>query len=304
MAQKIILDVDTGHDDAVALLLAGHHPALCLVAVTVTHGNAPHDITLDNTLRVLEFGAMENVPVYAGAAHPLIGPVIPTYPTQNSTLPLPPASIAPQKCRASEFIIDYYMSSRGTDTIYMPVGPHTNLALALRLEPSIASRIPKIISMCGAYIEGNTTASAEFNILADPEAAHIVFNSGIPITMVGLEATAQAKVNHKDIDRIENIGTKWSKAAALMMRDVIFWVEQHIGGESAEIFDALAVASVIHPEVLITQPMHVDIELCGALTRGRTVSDTSAYRKIKPNVVVGIGANGPLFVQTLMEGLH
>jgi ribosylpyrimidine nucleosidase len=304
MTQKIILDVDTGSDDAVAILLAGHHPALSLVAVTVTHGNAFIDTTLDNTLRVIQAGALENIHVYAGASHPLVGPVIPTYPTQNSTLPLPPTSIAPQKKRAADFIIDYYLSPDGPDTIFMPVGPQTNLALALRLEPRISSRIPKIVTMCGAYIEGNTTASAEFNILADPEAAHVVFNSGIPITMVGLEATAQALVTLQDIKEIKNIRTKWAQAAATIMQGDLRWFEENLGADGAQIYDAVAVASVINPAVLITKPMNVNIELNGYLTRGRTVTDTSLYRKFKPNVDVAIGANRALFIETLTNGLR
>ncbi len=105
---------------------------------------------------------------------------------------MPSPTSTPQPQRAAEFLIDNYLSPQGSSTCYVPLGPQTNLALALRLEPKIAERIPSITTMAGAYIEGNITPSAEFNVLADPEAAHIVFTAGIPITMVGLEVTAQA----------------------------------------------------------------------------------------------------------------
>ena len=194
MPQKIILDVDTGRDDAVAMLMAGHHPALELVAVLPVHGNAPLDRTLDNTLRTLEAGGLGHVPVYAGAEFPLLGEFAPTLDVQRVALPLPPAQKKPEPKHAVQFLIDYYMGEDGPETIYMPVGSQTNLALALRIEPAIAEGFPLIVTMGGAYIEGNTTPSAEFNILADPEAAYIVFTAGIPITMIGLEVTARALV--------------------------------------------------------------------------------------------------------------
>ena len=135
MAQKVILDVDTGADDAAAILLAGHHPALELAAVTVAHGNAPLSTTLENTLRTMSAGALEHVPVYSGAALPLVHPMISSSPTQEAVLPLAETSLKPQPQHAVQFLIDYYMSAAGPETIYLPVGPHTNLALALRIEP-------------------------------------------------------------------------------------------------------------------------------------------------------------------------
>ena len=192
MAQKVILDVDTGADDAAAILLAGHHPALELAAVTVAHGNAPLSTTLENTLRTMSAGALEHVPVYSGAALPLVHPMISSSPTQEAVLPLAETSLKPQPQHAVQFLIDYYMSAAGPETIYLPVGPHTNLALALRIEPRLAQRIPRIVTMGGAYTQGNYTPSAEFNILADPEAAFVVWQAGIPITMIGLEVTDAA----------------------------------------------------------------------------------------------------------------
>jgi len=199
MAQKVILDVDTGCDDAVAMLMAGHHPALELVAVLPVHGNVHLVVTQENTLKMLSAGKLEHVPVYVGANAPLIGPIIAGDGDQIIRLPFPESHIQPQDKHAVKFLIDYYMSGEGADTIYMPIGPLTNLALALRIEPKLAERIPKIVTMGGAYIEGNTTPSAEFNILADPEAAHIVYSAGIPITMIGLEVTDKAEIRKEDL---------------------------------------------------------------------------------------------------------
>lgn len=304
MPQKVILDVDTGGDDAVAILLAGHHSALQLVAVTVTHGNAPIKTTLQNTLRVIQVGKLEHVPVYAGAANPLVGPIAPTFPFQRALLPLPKTKLVPQQERAAEFLINYYLGPKGPDTIYMPLGPQTNLALALRLEPKIARRIPQIVTMGGAYIKGNITPSAEFNIYADPEAANIVFNSGIPITMVGLEVTAQALVAMSDLDAISNLGTPWATAAATIMRNEVSWFIEKLGWDGGEIFDALAVAVVINPLVVTTQPMEVNIELHGQFTRGRTVTDSNSFHKQHQNANVGIKADRGLFLEILKNGLQ
>jgi len=302
MPRKIILDVDTGGDDAVAILLAGHDPTLQMVAVTVTHGNGPLETTLDNTLRIVEAGELNNVPVFSGADHPLVSELLATDPVQHATLPLPEATYTPQLQRAVDFLVDYYLGPHGPDTYYVPLGPQTNLALALRLEPKIAERIPRIVTMAGAYLEGNTTPSAEFNILADPEAAHIVFNSGIPITMVGLEVTSQALVTLDDAEKLGQLDTPWAKIASTIIREEVQWFIDNLGWSGGQIYDACAVATIIDPDVLETQPMHVDIELQGELTRGRTVADISGFH-FKPNVDVGVNINRDRFMQILFDGL-
>ena len=298
MADKIILDVDTGGDDAVAILLAGHHPALELVAVTVAFGNGPLQRTMDNTLRVVEAGKLAHIPVFGGADRPLVAEPIETDPVQHAT-----TTYTPQPQRAVDFLVDYYLGSHGPETIYCPLGPHTNLALALRLEPRIAERIPRIVTMAGAYIEGNTTPSAEFNVLADPEAAHIVFSSGIPITMVGLEVTSQALVSLEDASRLAATGTPWAVSASKVMEDEIRWFMDNLGWEGGQIYDACAVAAVVDPQILETRSAHVDIELQGELTRGRTVADMVGYHSNETNVDVGVKIDRERFMQILFEGL-
>jgi inosine-uridine nucleoside N-ribohydrolase len=327
MPQKIILDVDTGGDDAVAILLAGHHPALELMAVTVTHGNGPLATTLDNTLRVVQAGELTHVPVFAGADRPLVAEPLPTDPIQRATLPLPAPTLPPSRsgrsptaparavdprrsgrsptapARAVDFLVEYYLGPDGPETVYVPLGPQTNLALALRVEPRLAGRIPRIVTMAGAYTEGNTTPSAEFNVLADPEAAHIVFSAGIPLTMVGLEVTAQALVTLEDAERLRAAGTRWAQVAAGLIRSEVQWFIDHLGWSGGQIYDACAVAAVIEPAILQTRAMHVNIELRGDLTRGRTVADISGHHQKAPNVDVGVGIDRDRFIQILVEGL-
>lgn len=303
MTQKVILDVDTGGDDAVAILLAGHHPDLDLVALTTTFGNAPLPRTLENTLRTVEAGELAGVPVFPGADRPLLADPIPTDPVQHALLPLPPSTYTPQPQRAVDFLVDFYLGPHGPETIFVPLGPQTNLALALRLEPGLAQRIPRIVTMAGAFIAGNTTPSAEFNVLADPEAAHIVFNSGIPITMVGLEVTSQALVSLEEAERIANLGTPWSMAVALVMGDEIRWFMENLGWEGGQIYDACAVAAVVAPDILETKHVHLDIELQGRLTRGRTVADMLGLHGGELNVDVAIKINRQRFMEILFDGL-
>jgi len=204
---------------------------------------------------------------------------------------------------AVEFLVEYYMGPEGPETIYAPLAPQTNLALALRLEPRLAERIPRIVTMAGAYIEGNTTPSAEFNILADPEAAFIVFNAGIPITMVGLEVTSLALVTLDDVDKLDRLGTPQAGIAARIIHNEVRWFMDNLGMSGGQIYDACAVAAVADLGILTTNPMHVDIELHGSLTRGRTVADISGHHPNDPNVDVGTHINRTRFLEFLIEGL-
>lgn len=300
MPTKVILDVDTGCDDAVAMLLAGHHPDIEFVAALPVHGNAPLAQTLDNTLRLLSAGKLEHVPVYVGAEHPLVGPIIAGDGDQVIKLPFPESPIKVQDKHAANFLIDYYMSDEGKDTVYMPVGPLTNLGLALRLEPRLKDKIPAIVTMGGAY----ATSFAEFNIKADPEAAFIVYRAGIPIKMIGLEVTDVAEVRQSDSDSIRKIGTPWAEAAADIMDIVIDIHTQHFNKDGGIIFDACAVATVIEPEVVKTEPMHVEIELTGTHTRGCTVASLRGHDNLPPNVDVGVSIDRDRFIEIMHEGLR
>src|SRR5512136_56349 len=250
MPHKVICDVDTGGDDAVAILAAGHSPLTELVAVTVVAGNAPLEVTLENSLKVVEHGGLAHVPVYAGAEHPLISELPPLDPTQERRLDLPAPSLRPQTMRAAQFLVEYYMSEAGPETVLVPTAPLTNIALALRLEPRIARRIPRIITMGGAYAEGNTTPSAEFNIYADPEAAHIVYSAGIPITMIGLEVTGQALITLDDAARIRALDTPQARIAADLIAEEVQWFMDHLGWQAGQVYDACAAVGAMDLSVI------------------------------------------------------
>jgi inosine-uridine nucleoside N-ribohydrolase len=299
---KVILDVDTGTDDAVAILMAGHAASLELVAVTVTHGNGPLELTLRNTLKLMEAGGLAHVPVLAGASRPLMRDPYSTQGQQRTELRLPEPILTPGTERAADFIRRYYMDG-GDDTVLIPIAPLSNIALALMQEPELAHHIPRIVLMGGAVGVGNATASAEFNILADPEAAHLVFNAGIPITMIGLEVTAGARLKKAHSDEIRALGTRQSRIVADLIDVDLTWAEEW-DSDSVEVYDACAVAAVIDPAVVTTQPMRVDIETQGALTLGRTVCDTRRRATSQPSVDVGLALDRQRFLDILTDCLR
>lgn len=305
MRQKVICDVDTGGDDAVAILIVGHSRRTELVAVTVVAGNAPLEVTLENTLKVVEHGGLSHVPVYAGAANPLISELPPLDSTQKRRLKLPAPTLQAQSKRAADFLVDYYLSDAGPETILIPTAPLTNIALALRLEPRIARRIPRIVTMGGATLEGNSTPSAEFNIYVDPEAAHIVYSAGIPITMVGLEVTSQALITLQDAARICAFGTPQARIAGHLIAEEVQWFIDRRGRRDGQVYDACAAVAAMDASVVQTKPMHVAIELTGTHTRGRTVADISGhhYSSELANVDVGVGIDRERFMQLLEEAL-
>jgi purine nucleosidase len=296
--QKVILDVDTGADDAVALLMAAGAPELEPVGVTVVHGNGPLELTLSNTLKALQAAGFGHVPVFAGAARPLARPPVPTGPAQRRVFELPEPTIRPQPGQAADFLVEHFMAG-GEDTILVPLAPLTNVALALSREPELARRIPRMVMMGGAVGAGNVTPAAEFNIYADPEAARDVFRAGIPIVMVGLEATASAPVGLADVERVRALNTPAARIAADLMALEVAWFRDELGQE-AQIFDACAVAGVVAPEIFSIERMHVDVETRDELTLGRTVCDGSHQ---SPNVEVAMKVDRPRFLEIMLRCL-
>ena len=303
--KKVMLDVDTGGDDAVALMLAGHHPSLDVVGVTVVAGNSPLKTTVQNTLSALSAAKLDSIPVYPGADNSILGHPIKKLQGQNKKLNLKESQKKPEPLQAIDFLIDYYTKNKeGENTTLIPLAPLTNIALAIKREPRLTKIIPNIVMMGGAYTFGHITPSAEFNIYFDPEAAKIVFNCGIPMTMVGLEITEQARLSIADAEKIISQNTLASIAAGHLIKEEIKWTIKNFGGKTGYIYDACAVASIINPKILSAQKAHVDIELNGELTRGRTVvSFDYKRRNKKPNVLVGTGINNHEFKNILVQGL-
>jgi inosine-uridine nucleoside N-ribohydrolase len=305
MATKIILDVDTGTDDAVALMTAALSPDIDLVGATVVNGNTVLESCVENTLRVFEWIGLPDVPVHAGMSRPLARAQMtqrnPATQIHGDKLDLPPATIAAGDQHAVDWLIDTYLASDGDITL-VPVGPLTNIATAIQKEPRILEKIPEIVIMGGAHDHGNATPSAEFNIWLDPEAARIVVNCGRPIRMVPLDATHRALVSLEDAERLRGLGTPAGEAAYRFVAKRIEGYDatqpMHRAG-AAPVHDALAVCAVIDPSVISTHLIPVDVEVWAELSVGRTVCDFR-FRGGKPaNVRFAMDADEPKFVRML-----
>jgi inosine-uridine nucleoside N-ribohydrolase len=304
--QRIVLDCDPGHDDAIAILLAAHAPNLKLEAITTVAGNQTLDKTSRNALRVCTVAAIRDVPVAAGMDRPLVREQH-TAPSihgksglDGPTLPEPDVPLAP--IHAVDLLIELLLASDGDITI-VATGPLTNVAAAIRRAPRIVPKIQRIVLMGGAIGLGNTTPAAEFNIYVDPEAAHIVFTCGRPVTMVGLDVTHQAQATAEVRERIRALGTPVATMVDGLLEFFAKSYREVYGFSGPPVHDPCAVAHVIDPTLLRAQPMHVDIELRGEHTAGRTVCDVHGMLGKEPNAEVGLSIDVPRFWDLLIETL-
>ena len=301
---KVILDCDVGHDDAIALMLGAAHPEIDLLGICAVAGNQILKKTLTNTLNVVQHLGLD-IPVYSGMDRPIVrDQIIASEIHGESGLDGPvfePLKIKAQPKHAVAYIIETLMNSEEKITL-VPVGPLSNIGMAIRLEPKIIDKIERIVLMGGAYGLGNRTASAEFNILVDPEAAHIVFSSGVPIVMMGLDLTNQTLADMSVIERMEKLGNKAGKLFGDMMR--FTFESQRINGLSAgPVHDVTAMAYVVRPDLFTTKPAYVEICLDKGICYGRTVCDFSGRSGKAPNALVGTGVDLPRFWDFIEENL-
>ncbi len=293
---KTILDCDTGHDDAIALMLAARHPDIELLGVTVVAGNQTLDKTLPNTLHVCQHLELD-VPVYGGMSLPMVRDQITAGDVHGeSGLDGPVFDVLTRKAEkdhAVTYLIRTLLASDGDITL-VPVGPLSNIAMAMRLEPRIVKKIKRIVLMGGAVGFGNYSPAAEFNILVDPEAAHVVFSSGVPIVMMGLDLTNQALADEQIIERMEEIGNKAGKLFGDIMRFTL--KSQAINGLSAgPVHDVTAVMYTVHPEMFEGKEVYCEIDLTHGPCYGRTVVDYNNRYQKKPNIKVCMNLNIPAF---------
>jgi inosine-uridine nucleoside N-ribohydrolase len=287
---KIILDCDPGHDDAIAILLAGHHPEIDLLAITTVSGNQSVDKTTHNALKVCSLANIRDVPIARGMDRPLLRPAKHAANIHGESgldgPSIPEPDIAPVPEHAVDLIIDLLMNSDGDITL-VPTGPLTNIAAAIRREPAILPKIKAISLMGGAIALGNTTPAAEFNIYADPEAAAIVFGCGRPITMCPLEVTHQALATEDVMSRLRAV----DRPVATFVADLFAFFgdtyRQNYGFPAPPVHDPCAVAAVVSPSIIRARMMRVEIETTGKWTAGRTVCDIFGRVGEEPNVCVG-----------------
>ncbi len=280
MPRKIILDCDPGHDDAIALLLAHGSPDIDLLAVTTVVGNQTLDKVTYNALSVARVAGLTGVPIAAGCQRPLVreitvsGDIHGESGLDGPQLPEPVHHVESQ--HAVDLIIETVMSQEPMTVTLVPTGGLTNIAMAVRKEPALAERVKEVVLMGGGYRTGNYSPVAEFNIVIDPEAAHIVFNESWPVLMVGLDLTHQALATPEVVQRIAAIGTGPSQFVVELFEFFAKMYKEIHGFDAPPVHDPCAVAYVIDPSVMTTRLTPVDIELSGALTTGMTVADLRA----------------------------
>ncbi|MDR1471640.1 MAG: nucleoside hydrolase [Synergistaceae bacterium] len=280
---KIILDCDPGHDDAVAILMAAVHPSLELAAITVSAGNQTLEKTARNALNVASAsGRCANVPVAAGMSRPIVreqvtaGEIHGASGLDGPVFGPPEISLDPR--HGVDLIIELLMASDGDITL-VPTGPLTNVAAALRREPRIAPKIERVVLMGGTYQLGNVTPSAEFNIYADPEAAHIVFTCGRPIVMMGLDVTRKVRASADVIARVRSLGSSQAALFSEMMEFFAGTQKELYGWDSPPLHDPVTVAWLIDPGCVTLKEMKVEIELKSELCYGRTSCDFFGHCK-------------------------
>lgn len=277
MPRRIILDCDPGHDDAIAILLAHGDPEIELAAITTVAGNQTLPKVTLNALRICTIAGIRNVPVAAGCAGPLVREQVVADQIHGESgldgplMPEPTVTLDPR--HAVDLIIEMVMESPEKDITLVPVGPLTNIAVAMRREPRIIERVREVVLMGGAQTRGNRTPAAEFNIFADPEAAHAVFAGAWPVTMVGLDLTHQAGATTEVLERIGAIGTHLARTVVELLNFFASSYARSEGFAAPPVHDPCAVARVIDPAIVSVQDAFVTVETQGRWTYGMTVTD-------------------------------
>lgn len=298
--RPIILDGDPGHDDAIAWMLAKSSPLLEIRAVTSVSGNQTIEKTTYNARRVCTLLGLD-APIAMGRPRPLIAAPMNAPSVHGQTgldgPALPEPAVALCGCTAAELMARTLRESAEPVTL-VPTGPLTNVAALLLAHPELKSKIAEISLMGGGIAHGNWTAAAEFNILVDPEAADIVFRSGVPIRMSGLDVTEKALIFPENFERIRAVGNRVAHVVADWLE---FFYEFHrkLGYAGAPVHDAVAVAALLRPELLETKPLHVEIETQGEYCRGATIgTDREA-----PNALVNVGIDRAGFADLLVQAV-
>jgi pyrimidine-specific ribonucleoside hydrolase len=304
----LIIDSDPGLDDALAIGLAAASPEIDLLAVTTVGGNADVTRCTENALRLLHAFGRDDVPVAEGAAGALLGSVVRATEVHGES-GIGDTVLAPSPNGAlregAVALMARLLEASPQPVAIAPIGPLTNIALLLRLHPGLAAKISHLCLMGGSIGEGNTTVSAEFNIVADPEAADVVFRSGVPITMIGLDVTHQALLDRGSSQTLRALGTESGRIAAELTDFALDRNLEWSGSSTTAIHDAVAIAHLVVPDLVAVARYHVTVDTTDGPARGRTVCDGLPYRLRRdgrePNADVGIVIDRGRFERLLLD---
>lgn len=290
MPRKIIIDTDPGQDDAVAILLALASPELEVLGITAVAGNVPLALTEVNALKICELAGRPDMAVYSGAGQPMLRRLVTAEHVHGKTgldgpdLPEPKMALA--EGHAVDFIIDCLRAHDPGTVTLCPLGPLTNIALALNRAPDIAESVQEIVLMGGGFFEGgNITPSAEFNIYVDPHAAAVVFGSGIPITVMPLDVTHKALTSRESLDAFSALPNQTGPATAALLDFFERFDVEKYDSKGGPLHDPNVIAYLIRPELYSGRHINVEIEIASELTMGATVADWWRVTDRKPNAL-------------------
>lgn len=305
--RRIIIDTDPGIDDALACLFALASPEIKLEAVTTTQGNVTLERATRNALAILELARVSHIPVVPGSVLPLVQPLRASADIHgasglgNSKLPEPQTKSIP--VHAVDFLIEKVLAEPDEISI-VPIGPLTNIAMAIRKEPKFAKAIRELVIMGGAIRDGgNMTPLAEFNIYVDPHAAHIVFHSGIPITLIPLDVTQQCLLEPEHIDRLRKINSPISKFISDAV-NVYMKASNERGFAGSALHDPLTLAAILAPELLTLKEYYVDVDISGGISTGNTFADIYNISKKAPNMKVGMNVRSNDFIELFVQHME
>jgi purine nucleosidase len=304
---RIIIDTDPGVDDALTFLLALASPEIQLEALTTTQGNVTIDKATRNALSVLELGRASHIPVVQGSLLPLVQPLRASAHVHgesgvgNSNLPEPKTS--PVAGHAVDYLIERVLAEPQQISIF-PIGPLTNIAMAIRKEPQFARAVKELVIMGGAILEsGNITPQAEFNIYVDPHAAHIVFHSEIPITLIPLDVTQKCLLKPVHMERLLKIKSPISRFIYDAV-EVYLQYSVERGFEGVALHDPLTLATIIGPELLKQKEYYVDVDISGGVSMGKTFADTSKLMKKPANMKIAMNVRGDDFIELFLQRME
>jgi purine nucleosidase len=289
--RRIIIDTDPGQDDAVALLAALASPELEVVAITTVAGNVPLPLTSRNARMMVELAGRTDVPVYAGCSRPMVRDLYTAEyvhgPTGIDGADMPEPAVALALGHAVDVLVETVMAAAPGELTLCTLGPLTNVAMAMVKEPQLGDRLAGLVMMGGGFFEGgNVTPAAEFNIYVDPHAAHVVFTSGVPITMLPLDVTHEALTSDARIQRFRDLGTRAGDVVAGMLDFFDRYDEAKYGTDGAPLHDPCVIAYLLEPALFAGKRCHVEIEHHSEATMGMTLVDWWGVTKREPNALV------------------
>ena len=306
--KRIIIDTDPGIDDSLAILLALASPEVQLEGLTVVHGNSSTEQGVTNALSVLELANANHIPVAHGCDLPLVQPSLLAPETHGnkglgySQLPRPVSRPIVQK--GSDFLIEQIMSNPGEITL-VAIGPLTNIAFAIRQEPRIVKAVKELFIMGGAIRhEGNTTPLAEFNTYVDPHAAHIVYHSGMPITLTPLDVTYQCILLANDVERIKQVESDIPSFIEEATRFYMEFHDEYQGIQGCVINDPMTLALTFAPELCDYEEHYVDVDISGGISTGKTFADFYKMTGKSANMKVALGVRPRDFIDLFVERMQ